>query len=183
MCRLVRRFVVGRCRTGLPYSAARGTLHIMNKGSKRPPRLMSVFQKYDPPLFFVTFGTFNRKPVLAYAELHSRFLEFAERSAERDTAIGKYVIMPDHIHFFIRPARDHRLGPTIGFLKRSLSGALKRSQVVAPHWQPGFFDHLIRSSKSYSEKWDYVVQNPVRAGLVDCSENWPYCGEVVSIRY
>ena len=31
----------------------------------------------------------------------------------------------------------------------------------------GFFDHLIRHSESYSEKWEYVRQNPVRAGLVN----------------
>jgi putative transposase len=48
-------------------------------------------------------------------------------------------------------------------------------------WEEGFFDHIFRNDESMSEKWDYVVQNPVRAGLVNCAEDWPYQGEIVSI--
>ena len=33
-------------------------------------------------------------------------------------------------------------------------------------WQEEFFDHVLRSSESYSQKWNYVKENPVRAGLV-----------------
>jgi hypothetical protein len=46
----------------------------------------------------------------------------------------------------------------------------------APHWQKGFFDHLIRSDESHAEKWKYVRENPVRAGLVAKAEDWPYGG-------
>lgn len=48
-------------------------------------------------------------------------------------------------------------------------------------WQRGFFDHLLRNSESYTEKWEYVRQNPVRAGLVRHPDDWPYQGEVVAI--
>jgi len=37
--------------------------------------------------------------------------------------------------------------------------------------------------ESYSEKWNYTVQNPVRAGLVSNAEEWPFQGEIVSIRW
>jgi hypothetical protein len=36
-------------------------------------------------------------------------------------------------------------------------------------WQPGFFDHVMRSSERYAEKWAYMRMNPVRAGLGGCS--------------
>jgi hypothetical protein len=52
-----------------------------------------------------------------------------------------------------------------------------------PYWQEGFFDHVLRSSESYSEKWSYVRMNPVRAGLCAEPEQWPYQGEIVSISY
>jgi putative transposase len=48
-------------------------------------------------------------------------------------------------------------------------------------WQPGFFDHLIRNEESYGEKWNYVRDNPVRAGLVTNAYDWPYKGEIVYI--
>lgn len=52
----------------------------------------------------------------------------------------------------------------------------------APFWQPEFFDHVLRSAKSYSEKWDYVRENPVRAGLVTEADKWPYQGECGTLR-
>ena len=44
-----------------------------------------------------------------------------------------------------------------------------------------FFDHLLRSEESYAQKWDYVRENPVRAGLVKNVEDWPYAGELITI--
>ncbi len=49
-------------------------------------------------------------------------------------------------------------------------------------WQPGFFDHLIRANESYEQKWEYVLQNPVRAGLVEKWQDWPYQGEIEKIQ-
>ena len=43
------------------------------------------------------------------------------------------------------------------------------------------FDHVLRSEESYGEKWLYVRDNPVRAGLVDDASDWPYQGECVVI--
>jgi hypothetical protein len=45
----------------------------------------------------------------------------------------------------------------------------------------GIFDHLIRHSESYSEKWEYVRQNPVRAGLVNDPDKWPWQGEITRL--
>jgi REP element-mobilizing transposase RayT len=48
-------------------------------------------------------------------------------------------------------------------------------------WQEEFFDHVLRSSESYSQKWDYVKENPVRAGLVRRPDEWPWQGGVESL--
>jgi len=45
-------------------------------------------------------------------------------------------------------------------------------------WQKGFFDHLLRSEESYAEKRDYVLNNPVRVGLVERPEAWNYWGYI-----
>jgi len=55
---------------------------------------------------------------------------------------------------------------------------------VAPsHWQKGFFDHVLRSQESAGEKWKYVRENPVRAGLVEYSSEWRYLGEIFALDY
>ena len=43
-----------------------------------PPRLDQVFQKYDPPLYFVTFNTLHRRPLLARREVIDAFLAYAQ---------------------------------------------------------------------------------------------------------
>jgi hypothetical protein len=50
--------------------------------------------------------------------------------------------------------------------------------IPSPHWQKDFFDHVLRSDESYSEKWQYMRQNPVRAGLVEKPEDWEFQGEI-----
>ena len=52
---------------------------------------------------------------------------------------------------------------------------------IAANMQRGFFDHLLRSAESYGQKWNYVRENPVRAGLVEKAEDWPYAGEIIII--
>ena len=143
-----------------------------------PPRLDPVFQKYDPPLYFVTFNPWHRRKLLAYPEVQLRLVEFARRGELRGIAIGRYVVMPDHIHLFTRGSHDFELAQWMRLLKGNLSKAISKT---APHWQKGFFDHLIRHSESYAEKWHYVRQNPVRAGLVIDAGDWPYQGELVRL--
>ena len=72
------------------------------------------------------------------------------------------------------------LGRWVAMLKQYLARALVRAP-SPPIWQRGFFDHLLRNDESYSHKWNYVRDNPLRAGLVAKADDWPYAGEVVII--
>jgi putative transposase len=155
-----------------------------NQHPGRPPRITNVFRKFDPPLYFITFCTFDRRPVLANEPFHDHFVEHMKGKSSAGIACGEYVVMPDHIHLFLR-IDPHRfqLGKTVGFIKQSLSKPLRSAGIAPPHWQPGFFDHILRSADSYSEKWNYVRENPVRAGLVEDFNDWKYQGQIVPIRY
>ncbi len=145
-----------------------------------PPRLDTVFS--DAPVYFVTFCTYRRRPLLATAELHAAFRSFATRAcAEHHVMVGRYVLMPDHVHLFVAGDRTFRLGRWLGLLKQSLVKAIVRQTISDPIWQRGFFDHVLRSDESYSRKWDYVRENPVRAGLVATPEEWLYAGEMYQI--
>jgi putative transposase len=80
---------------------------------------------------------------------------------------------------------DRRLTPLSDWmksLKNSLSKTLRGMNVPAPHWQKGFFDHVMRSEESYSEKWLYVAENPIRKKLVGRFEDWPYQGEIYPLQ-
>jgi putative transposase len=44
-----------------------------------------------------------------------------------------------------------------------------------------FSINILRSAESYSQKWNYVRENPVRARLVGSADAWPYAGEIAVI--
>jgi REP-associated tyrosine transposase len=147
---------------------------------RRPPRLGRIFA--TGPLYFVTFRIHERQRFLAKDEVHSAFVLFAKRAEETyNVAVGRYVIMPDHVHLFVRGDYNFRLGLWIGALKQALAKAGMLSRAKGQVWQEGFFDHVLRSNESYSQKWNYVRENPVRAGLVKSAADWPYQGEIVYI--
>ncbi len=103
---------------------------------------------------------------------------------ERGIAVGHYVLMPDHDHLFVAfPPEGLTLPKCIQALRSVMGKKLLILGFSKPHWQEGFFDHLLRSGESYSQKWDYVRMNPVRAGLCARPEDWPYQGEIVSLQF
>jgi putative transposase len=147
----------------------------------RPPRLDQIFQSYNAPVFFVTSCTLHRVKIEQLEVAHAAFTKYALRGRDDfNIAVGRYVIMPDHIHLFVQGDLQFRLETWVGGLKRAISVSLGRTTSLLL-WQPGFFDHLLRSDESYAGKWEYVRQNPVRHGLVSRAEDWPYQGEIVLI--
>ena len=160
------------------------------KTKGKPPRLREIFQRHNAPVYFITICTLNRQPILASSHVHEAFRSYAARGKEFGVAVGRYVIMPNHLHVFVSLDRKMTVSRWVKGLKRSLDDALRRTghkptalnqSKLCGFWQPGAFDHLLRNSESYQQKWHYVWQNPVRAGLVQGPEDWPYQGEIVPI--
>ena len=150
---------------------------------KRPPRLELLYSSVQP-FYFVTFNTHERLRMLARKEIHETFRSFCIRGREHNVAVGRYVIMPDHVHLFAAiPATGITLSEWIHALRTVVGKKLLRLGHQKPHWQEGFFDHVLRNAESYSQKWEYVRMNPVRAGLVDEPEDWPHQGEIVRIPF
>ena len=130
----------------------------MAKFPRTPPRLQWVYSR--SPLFFVTCCTYRRRRILAHADVHAALIDFAQRAhAEFGIAIGRYVILPDHLHLFVAGPDDFILAKWVGTLKRVLGKSIPTSTSQDPIWQRGFFDHLLRSDESYSQKWDNIREN------------------------
>ncbi|PYI91869.1 MAG: hypothetical protein DME97_11780 [Verrucomicrobia bacterium] len=145
-----------------------------------PPRLICIFT--NNPVYFVTACTHRRRAILATDAVIQAFLRFGERAyADHNIAVGRYVIMPDHIHFFVCGPDNFELRRWIGLLKQCLAKSVVRGPSADPVWQRGCFDHVLRSDESYGQKWNYVRDNPVRAGLVTNADDWPYAGDIIRI--
>jgi REP element-mobilizing transposase RayT len=161
-----------------------------NNDGHRPPlqwkrrlaRLDRIYVRH--PIYFVTANTAKRRPILTDHHVHDTFISFALDGPKYGAWIGRYVLMPDHCHLFLA-YDDERitLSNWAKSFKNTLSRVWRERQVAAPHWQKGIFDHLLRSDQSATEKWNYVRQNPVRAGLVEHAEDWQFAGEIFPLEY
>ena len=81
--------------------------------------------------------------------------------------------MPDQLHLLTAPReRELSVAAFLKWLKRWFNSA--HDFPAGCQWQPGEFDRLLRTSESIREKWNYIRENLVRAGLVGHWKQWPY---------
>jgi putative transposase len=133
-------------------------------------------------LVFLTVCATARKRIFAHEEVHRLLIHaWVEADAWR---VGRYVIMPDHLHLFCAPSTKDAcaLGAWVAYWKSLASRRWPRLQ-EQPVWQASFWDRQLRAAESYGEKWRYVRENPVRAGLVSRAEDWPFAGELNEFRF
>ena len=129
-----------------------------------------------PVVVFVTVCTARRKPILANP-LAAATLHRAWRDAD-GWAVGRYVIMPDHLHLFCGPARSSVTLKQWLRYWRSLASRRWPYPNQQPIWQPDLWDTQLRHRDSYEAKWEYVRNNPVRHGYVESAAAWPFAGEI-----
>jgi putative transposase len=99
------------------------------------------------------------------------FAAFRQAITRLDWHIIAAVVMPDHVHLLAGP---HERDAAVGSLSAAIKRAIRKRLNAAWKWQPGCFDRLLRREESAEEKWEYIRENPVRAGLVLHWSDWPY---------
>ena len=127
-------------------------------------------------IVFLTVCTTTRSHLLANDAAHETLRTlWSDMTRWR---VGRYVLMPDHIHLFAREQSQIccSIGEWVGWWKRIATGLLGLRE--GELWQRGFWDRRIYSCDLYSEKIDYIRNNPVRAKLVSQPDLWKYQGVV-----
>jgi putative transposase len=77
-----------------------------------------------------------------------------------------WVIMPDHVHWLVE-LRSMMLSQVIGRMKsRSTLLINRQGSTRGQIWQRGFHDRAVRREDDLKTMARYIVNNPVRAGLV-----------------
>lgn len=89
--------------------------------------------------------------------------------------------MPDHLHLLLSGQEEdcdlrglmHDAKQRTGFwYSKTQRGRL---------WQDSYFDHIVRDEESVERQACYILANPVRAGLVDRWDRWPFSGTVLAV--
>ncbi len=78
--------------------------------------------------------------------------------------------MRDHIHLLITPL-EITIERAVGLIKGGFS---HRLGMKSPVWQRGFTARRMRAAEEFIIRREYIHQNPVRAGLVERAERYPF---------
>ena len=143
----------------------------------------------------LTFSTFQRQPFFSGHRSPHWYLEvLSDARRECPFHLFAYVVMPEHVHLVLQPASGVLMREVLWRLKRPMTSRvvtwvrqhrpdfLPRMADVRPSgrttyrfWlRGGGYDRNLRSSSDVFEKIRYIHENPVRRGLVERPEDYPF---------
>jgi REP element-mobilizing transposase RayT len=121
----------------------------------------------------------NRVELFKIPEIVDTFVHILEEGATKfDCIIPVYCFMPDHQHMIITGRNDgvDLLKAIISYKQKT--GFWMSKNKVRASWQKDFFDHIIRKEEKLSTHIKYILDNPVRKGLVSDWEDYPFKGAI-----
>jgi REP element-mobilizing transposase RayT len=152
---------------------------------RRRPASGVVETENGPTIVFDTVCVFGRIGWLANDEVHTLLVNVWQEA--KAWLVGRYIIMPDHRHYFATPGMTPvPFENWVRYWKSQFTKRYKRDhggEQRPAGWQSNDWDTRMRSEQAYEEKWEYVRMNPERRGLVALAEKWPYQGELNEIRW
>jgi putative transposase len=124
----------------------------------------------DGSWFFLTLCCAERgRNQLCLRETGNQLLEDGARYHRQGVwHLYLLLLMPDHLHMIAAFPVEVRMSDAIRNWKRLTA------RMLGVKWQRNYFDHRLRADEGLELKADYIRQNPVRAGLVQTAEEWPF---------
>ena len=149
-----------------------------NAGRKRI-RLERPAYQQPGSVCSITIVVNDRRPIFASLQMAEAAVEILEEHARRRAvAVYAYCVMPDHVHLLLSPSETCDVITFVGEFKSLVQRAAWEQGTAGHVWQRSFWDHLLRADEELEQAVSYVVNNPVRAGLVDAWMHYPFAGSL-----
>jgi putative transposase len=126
--------------------------------------------------FFVTSKTIEGRNLLQSERMALLFIDVLRSYvAARKFIIHDFVVMPNHVHLLLTVDQSLSIEKAMQFAKGGFSYRVKKELgYLGEIWQPGFSEVRILDRRSFLQHRKYIYDNPVKAGLVDAPEKFPY---------
>jgi putative transposase len=123
---------------------------------------------------FINFSCYRRETHLQNRVLADIFLRSLQYIRTRyGFRVYGYVVMPEHVHLLISEPEVATVANAIQALKISVA-RYARTLGISPFWQKRYFDHNVRTHRSFLDKLRYIHRNPVKRQLCAKPEDWPW---------
>ena len=128
---------------------------------------------------FITFSCYQRLPNLREQQFCEELLAVLEEARKHfGLRVYGFVFMPEHVHLLLSEPDRSTLADAIHDIKLSLAKRVRGTQATGAgdgrFWQARYYDRNIRSYGDFVEKLRYIHRNPVKRGLVEKPEEWPW---------
>jgi REP element-mobilizing transposase RayT len=148
---------------------------------KRRSLRLPCYDYSEPRPYHITWGAHARKTLLCREDLARGVIECIEAEAARVRVdLCAYCVMPDHVHILLTPRDGTNVIRFIQAVKSRTARAYCMLGGEGKLWQRGFYDHIVRREESVSRIAEYILANPVRAGLVENASAYPFSRSFLS---
>ena len=119
-------------------------------------------------IYFITSCCHNKQRVFADPSLANLMCEAFEYEDRRNDSLSlAFVVMPDHVHWLLQIGEKWPLEQVVNSLKGRSARQINLARGARGKlWQGGFHDRALRKEEDLEAAADYLIHNPVRAGLV-----------------
>jgi putative transposase len=127
--------------------------------------------------FFVSSKTANGRLLFQSEPYATLFIDVLRTyTLEGKFKVHDFVVMLDHFHVLVTLDQDTSIERAVQFIKGGFSFRAKKEMgFQGDVWQRGFSEVRITDRSSFLAHRTYIDENPVKAGLADSAENYPYC--------
>ena len=131
------------------------------------PRRLDGFDYLGPHRYFLTWCAYTRREIFSNEDAATTVIaEFLRTADDCGFTVIAYCVMPDHLHALIEGTReDSNLRPFAKLARQRTAIAVKKI-VGAKVWQDGYYEKTLRNEDAILDVVAYILQNPVRRGLV-----------------
>jgi len=131
--------------------------------------------RHSDKIFFVTSNLLSDRRHLEEKEYSLILQVIQQLRVKMGFLFCGYVLMPDHWHALIWVGYPMTLSEVMGKIKVTSSGRLNKHRgTQGANWQHQFWDRFVRDADEFDERLKYMHLNPVRRGLVERPEAWPW---------
>jgi putative transposase len=147
-------------------------------GMPRPaPRRLPALSYVGTCRYSVRFCTAARARLFASEEAVGLVLsQFLRAARETGMELLAYCFMPDHVHLLVEGTGDSSDGRRFISLAKQYSGFYFARRFGRRLWQPYGYERVLRNDEATLVVARYILENPIRAGLVEVAEDYPYLG-------
>jgi putative transposase len=149
---------------------------LLARAMSRPRRLPGISYT-GAASYFVTAVTRERRKAFRDIEFGVEAAAALLATADRFAFdVPAYCLMPDHTHMLVTARTDDSsLCDLVGLWKQA-TGYRWHLRRGGRLWQAGYFERVLRADEPTLAVARYIVENPVRAGLVTCAGDYPLTG-------